>query len=151
MAPGTNENMSGINTGFRFLQLRHAYGIPERRRETQSLYRQALSDGHGVTTLATRDQAIGNSAYLPMFANTDLEPTRDVIHQILRRVGIRRRRHFCPLTDEIPMHGKLASERGDMIPTAHRLSRQAIWLPLYPDPDDGYVPHIVESMVATLQ
>lgn len=151
MAPGINGKMSEINAAFGLLQLRYIDGTLERRREIESLYRQALRDVQGVTTLAVQDQVIGNSAYMPVFVDTDSGLNRDAIYQTLGRAGIHGRRYFFPLISEMPMYRKLGSARRDNLPIAHRVSRQVICLPLYPDLEDEQVLHIVEVMAAALQ
>lgn len=151
MAPGINGKMSEINAAFGLLQLEYIDGALQRRREIEALYRKMLAGVSGVSIMDAPADVQGNSAYMPVFIDTDAGLDRDAVYQAMRKAGIHGRRYFYPLISDMPMYRRLESAAPDNLPVARRVSRQVICLPMYPALEDHQVAGIVDKLVAALR
>lgn len=151
MAPGINGKMSEVNAAFGLLQLRYIDNALQRRKEIETLYRQALSEIPGVSLLPIPEQTLANSAYMPILINENAGQNRDAVYYAMKTAGIHGRRYFYPLISDMPMYRRLASAKRENLPVARNISQRVICLPIHPGLSDAQVMRVVETLSTALK
>jgi len=77
VAPGINAKMNKLQAAFGLLQLKHIDKAIDRRREIDSLYREALATIEGISCPAVPSGTIYNYAYFPILIEKEYLLSRD--------------------------------------------------------------------------
>jgi dTDP-4-amino-4,6-dideoxygalactose transaminase len=129
---GINGKMNEFCAALGLLQLEHIDRALAARKAIDARYRERLRDVRGIHCLADKS-AKSNHAYFPILVQKDYPVARDELYQRMNDAGIHPRHYFYPLISEFPMYRDLDSARAANLPTATRLARQVLCLPIYPD------------------
>lgn len=148
VAPGINGKMSEINAAFGLLELQHFEAARSRRRAIATLYRQHLQGVPGITC-AAGESAENNHSYFPILVGDAYPLRRDALYERLKAHQVFARRYFYPLISEFPMYRHLPSGVAENLPVAHRMAREILCLPIYPDLTDDDVAHVA-GLIATI-
>lgn len=132
VAPGINGKMSELNAAIGLLQLKHIDHALARRKEIDTIYREALDGVKGIRCVQDAGEAVANYAYFPVMVEADYPLTRDALFQKLREHNIYARRYFYPLISEFSMYRALLSANSKNLPIATETASQVICLPIYP-------------------
>lgn len=151
MAPGINGKMSEVNASFGLLQLQYINNALQRRKAIETVYRQALSGISGISLLPPPEQTQGNSAYMPILVNSDVDISRDTVYYAMKKAGIHGRRYFYPLISDMPMYRRLASAKRENLPIARNISERVICLPIHPGLSEEQVMRVVDTLSSTLK
>lgn len=133
MAPGINGKMSEFQAALGLLQLDYTSYCISRRREIDACYREALAGITGIDFISIPVETEGNYGYFPVLVGPEYALSRDALYMLFREHGIFARRYFFPLLSELPMYRGLPSAAAQNLPMAHRIARQILCLPIYPD------------------
>lgn len=133
ITPGINGKMSEMNAAFGLLQLNYVDQAIDRRRNIDSLYRQALSEISGISCLLISGETTSNHSYFPILVGKEYPLTRDELYEKLKHHGIHARRYFYPLISNMPMYRSLPSARKNLLPNSNHLAEEVLCLPIYPD------------------
>lgn len=134
VAPGINGKMNEIQAAFGLLQLRHIDEARRRRHAIFNYYQQQLEGLPGISLLKQSASLEWNHSYCPIFVDAQrFGMHRDELYERYRAHDILVRRYFYPLISEFPMYRGLSSADLSKLDNAHRISRQVLCLPIYPD------------------
>lgn len=143
MAPGINSKMNEMQAALGLVQLKHYNENVKKREAIAELYRSALNDIHGINCLPQPIETKANYAYYPIFVDEKkFGISRDVLYEKLKQSNIYGRRYFFPLISEFSMYMELDSARPDKLPVAHKMAKQVICLPIYPQLEEEFVMEI---------
>lgn len=133
MAPGINGKMNEFQAALGLLQLKHVGEAIRQRQEVDAYYRSTLSDLPGIRCLELNMLGNANFGYFPIFVSAGAYPvSRDTLYEQLKAQGIHARRYFYPLITHFPMYRASSPDLSNRLPTAERLSREVLCLPIYP-------------------
>jgi dTDP-4-amino-4,6-dideoxygalactose transaminase len=132
VTPGINAKMNEFQSAFGILQLRHIDEAINRRKEIDSIYREALSKIEGISFPILPADTKYNYAYFPILINKEYPLTRDGLYDKLSSQGIFPRRYFYPLISDFPMYRGLTSASKTNLPAAHNIADKVLCLPIYP-------------------
>ncbi|BEI36587.1 DegT/DnrJ/EryC1/StrS family aminotransferase [Polynucleobacter sp. HIN7] len=136
---GINGKMSEVNAAFGLAQLNHIDDALEARKKVDALYRFQLKNVNGIKCLEDAGEKVTNYSYFPILVDETYSLSRDQLYQKLKNNNIYSRRYFYPLISDFPMYKTLRSSSFSNLPVAHRLSKQVLCLPMYPDLDSDDV------------
>lgn len=133
---GLKCHMNDIMASIGLAQLAKLERMNERRREIVEFYFAGLSDMPGVE-LPLRDDEKYQSAWHIFHIKC---PKRDELSAYLRDQGINTGVHY------VPIHTYRCYGNSPRLPTAERLERRILTLPLYPDLKNSEVDKIISSI-----
>ncbi len=132
VAPGINGKMSEINAAFGMLQLQHIDNALAQRKRIDEIYREALRDIPGISSLPDAGEKVANYSYFPVLVEADYPLSRDALYQKFKDNNIYARRYFFPLISEFPMYRGMPSAHRENLPVATAAAQRVICLPIYP-------------------
>lgn len=144
IATGINGKMSEFNAALGLLQLKYVQFVSSRRQEVDLMYRSGLKSITGIRLLEVPPNVQWNFAYFPIQVEGSYPGSRDQLYNHLKENGIHPRRYFYPLISEFPMYKTLPSAHSENLPIAHKVARQIICLPIYPDLDMSYIQKTIQ-------
>ncbi len=133
VAPGINGKMNEFQAALGLLQLQHIRSCIDKRKQIDALYRQELASVIGIDIPETPADTEHNYAYFPILVTEQYPLSRDALYWEFRETGIYARRYFHPLISEFPMYRGLPSATQKNLPTANKVARQVLCIPIYPD------------------
>lgn len=148
MAPGINGKMTEFQAALGLLQLGYAGHCIARRREIDTRYREALAGLPGIEVFPLPAATQSNYGYFPILVRPGYPLSRDALYRRLREHNILARRYFFPLLSELPMYRGLASAAADNLPNAHRIAREILCLPIYPDLEAAEQQRVIDVLRA---
>ena len=133
VAPGINAKMSEFNAALGLLQLNYIDHAISRRKDIDGLYRELLSEVHGIDLFDIENRKFHNFSYFPIIVNNNFKYSRDELYEYLKSNGINSRRYFYPLISEFPMYKSLPSSNRDNLFNSYDRSSRVLCLPIYPE------------------
>lgn len=133
--PGINAKMNELQSAYGLLQLKHIDSYISKRKEIVHLYNSLLSGIDGITIMKIDDANVEHTyPYYPILVNASKYGiSRDELYYKLQEHNIYGRRYFYPLISDFPTYRGLASSKVENIPTATRVAKEVICLPIYPE------------------
>jgi len=145
VAPGINAKMNELQAAYGLLQLKYFDTVIDARQHITKKYREGLKHISGIRFLEEMEMVDHNYAYFPIFIDEmEFGSSRDDVFEALKTQNIYGRRYFYPLISEFPTYRSLPSAKN--LDIAHKISRQVICLPLYPDLPDEVVDTILSLL-----
>jgi len=133
VAPGINAKMNELQAAMGLLQLKYIESAIEKRKQITLRYRKELNEVDGLQFLNDIPTITHNYSYFPIFINENFPISRDSLYDLLKENGILSRRYFYPLISDFPTYRGLKSAVPENLPNAHKLAKQVLCLPVYPD------------------
>jgi dTDP-4-amino-4,6-dideoxygalactose transaminase len=130
--PGINAKMNEVQAAFGMLQLRYMDQIATARAAIAGRYRSAFEGIEGLVLHEIPQHSTRNHSYFPVRITEKFPITRDALYDELRANNVLARRYFYPLISEFPSYRGLPSASPANLPTATRISREILCLPIYP-------------------
>lgn len=146
VALGINAKMNELQAAFGLLQLKYIDEAINRRKEIDSIYREAFSKIAGISLPELPEDTKYNYAYFPILINKEYPLTRDGLNEQLRKQGIFPRRYFYPLVSEFPMYRGFPSASHINLPAAHKIADNVLCLPIYPALKSEDQQNIIETI-----
>lgn len=146
VAPGINGKMSEINAAFGLLQLNYIDGALKRRKQIDSMYREALTQIPGIDLLWSPGEH-HNYSYFPVLVGDAFPISRDALFERFREQDILVRRYFYPLISSFPMYRSLESAKPDRLQVASDVSNRVLCLPIF----DSLTPDEFARIIAIMQ
>lgn len=132
IGPGINGKMNEFQAAFGLMSLEQVDKEIEDRKEIAMLYRRNLKEIPGISVLQDIPDVRHNYAYFPILVDEDVFGfSRDQLFQLLRECNIFARKYFYPLCSNYPCYASLPSAKSENLPTAERISKQVLCLPMY--------------------
>jgi len=128
---GPNGKMNEFAAAMGICNLRHVDDEIAKRAKVVEKYRELLSKVKGVKLNYQVEGATENYAYFPVVFTDEYPLKRDEIFAKLQENGIKSRKYFYPLTNEIEAYTSIYDV--NKTPIAHDISRRVLTLPMYAD------------------
>lgn len=129
---GGNAKMNELCAAMGLCSLAHIEEEIEKRKLRAERYRECLGGIAGLQVPLEQGEVSGNYGYFTILIDPEaFGADRDAVCAALREEGIVARRYFYPLTSEHVSRGGVAL--GKETPSAQRVSRRILCLPLYAD------------------
>lgn len=128
---GPNAKMNEFAAAMGICNLRHVDAEIEKRSKVVAAYRKGLENIKGVKLNVASFNQTQNYAYFPVIFTDEYPLSRDEIFAKLSENGIKSRKYFYPLTNEIEAYAGVFDS--GKTPTAHDISRRVLTLPMYAD------------------
>lgn len=127
---GANAKMDEFRAAMGVCNLRHVEEEIEKRKKVYERYVSHLHKIDGIRLMEYREDVEANYAYMPVYFDREvLGFSRDDVYETLLQHGIRARKYFYPLTNEIEVYKECRGET----PVAHDVGRSILALPMYAD------------------
>lgn len=134
VGPGINAKMNEFQAALGLLQLKYFAQNTVRRREHAAAYRKHLAGIAGIKLLAEFPDVEPSYQYFPVFVDEGAYGiSRDALYAQLKRHNVFTRRYFYPLISQFPTYKGLPSAGPGNLPTAERVTKEVLCLPLYTD------------------
>lgn len=144
VAPGINAKMNELQAAYGLLQLKSIDGQIAKRQKIDQLYRDLLSDTHGISISELGEKIKYNYAYFPIFVDeTTYGINRDDLYNRLKENKVFSRRYYYPLISNFSAYRGLDSAKAENLPIANKMSDQVICLPIYSNLTEDDVEFIV--------
>lgn len=145
VAPGINAKLNEVQSAFGLLQLKYVNQNIEKRKKIVETYRNLLKAVKGIKFLEDIPGIKHTYTYFPILIDkNEYGQTRDEIYQKLKDSNIFARRYFYPLISQFPTYKGLESAKPENLPTAEKITKQVLCLPLFPELEIENVERIVE-------
>lgn len=129
---GANGKMNEFCAAMGLCNLRHIEEAIEKRRRVAERFRTRLEGVAGIQLNPVQPEVETNYAYFPaVFDPETFGADRDQVSAALEAQGVKPRKYFYPLTSAFSCYGGRFDPAET--PTALRISRQVLTLPLYAD------------------
>jgi len=128
---GPNAKMNEFAAAMGICNLRHVDSEIEKRANVVKAYREGLSGIKGVKLNPVNELQTQNCAYFPVVFTDEYPLSRDEIFTKLSENGIKSRKYFYPLTNEIEAY-RGVFDSGNT-PVALDISNRVLTLPMYAD------------------
>lgn len=129
---GANAKLNEFCAAMGICNLRRFDGETAKRRRAVERYRERLEGVKGLQLNPVQKEVQPNYAYFPViFDENGFGASRDAVYEVLAARGILARKYFYPLTSAFPCYGGRFDP--EATPTALKVSRQVLTLPLYAD------------------
>lgn len=133
LLPGGNAKMNEYCAAMGLCNLRHVDEEIAKRKSVFEAYRELLDGVEGIRVPRDQKDVKRNYAYFPIFIDpVKYGATRDDVFERLGDAGIRARKYFSPVVNDMKCYAKRF--RGDT-PIAQTASSSVLTLPLYADLD----------------
>lgn len=145
---GANAKMNEFSAAMGLCNLRHVNDEIARRRKLVERYRENLSGIDGLRLNARQPDVASNYAYFPVFFDERrFGAARNEVSERLRQKNIFSRKYFYPLTNTFECY----NGRFDVgsTPTALKVSKRMLTLPLYAELDFDTVDYICDIIIRT--
>lgn len=131
---GINAKMNEFQAALGLLQLKYIDSYIEKRKMISIKYREGLINIPGLSYLEDMPDVRHCYSYFPVLIDQILYgKSRDQVYEELQQQNIHTRRYFFPLISQFPAYRDLESSTLENLPVAHRISKEVLCLPLYPD------------------
>lgn len=138
---GANAKMNEFCAAMGLCSLRHISGEIEKRKRAVERYRSHLTGVDGIQLSPIQPDVENNYAYFPVIFDRDrFGADRDAVMAELAAHDIAARKYFYPLTSTFACYG--GKFNAEETPTALRISRSVLTLPLYADLSEADVDRI---------
>lgn len=145
VAPGINAKMNEIQAAYGLLQLNTIDKNLQRRKRITELYQRGLKNISGIRFINEPEDIEYNYAYFPVFIDEKkYGMSRDALYEKLKANNIFGRRYFYPLISQFPTYKGLESSNSENLKTAHRITKEVICLPIYPELGIDIVEDIIQ-------
>lgn len=143
---GANAKMNEFQAAMGICNLRHLTEEIGKRKQVFGRYMERLHGTKGLRLPVHKPGLESNYAYFPVIFDEEVfGESRDQIYDRLKAHGIVARKYFYPLTNACDCYqGRFSPED---TPTAFRISRQVLTLPLYADLPLAEVDRICEMIL----
>jgi len=132
VAPGINAKMNELQAAFGILQLDYFEQVVRKCAEISAYYRKNLSGVEGISFFNDFSGVKHNYSYFPILVDPQAyRMGRDALYDTLKSNNIYARRYFYPLISSFPTYRGLPSAAPENLPTAEKVSRQILCLPIY--------------------
>ena len=128
---GPNAKMNEFAAAMGICNLRHVDDEIKKRSIVEKAYRDGLSGIKGVKLNPVSENQTRNHAYFPVIFTDEYKLSRDEIFNKLSENGIKSRKYFYPLTNEIEAYKDVFDSGNTSI--ARDISRRVLTLPMYAD------------------
>lgn len=143
---GINGKLNEVSSAFGLLQLMHIDAGTSARRRIALRYADGLRGIAGIKVPDWNTSPHNNHGYFPILVTKRFTVSRDDLYTALRTRDIFARRYFYPLLSSLPMYAHLPSSAPDNLPVAHRVARQILCLPIFPDMTDTDVDRVLSAL-----
>lgn len=134
VGPGINAKMNEFQAALGLLQLKYFAQNTLRRREHAAAYRKHLAGIAGIRVPVESPDVEPSYQYFPVFVDEEAYGiSRDALYGELKKHNIFTRRYFYPLISQFPTYKGLPSAAPGSMPTAERVTKEVLCLPLYTD------------------
>lgn len=129
-AKGTNAKMNEFCAAMGLCNLKHFNENIRKRKQICDRYRKLLNNINGLKMLPIQKNIKSNYAYFPIFIDKKkFGMDRNELKNKLDNKGIYTRKYFYPAINDIAIY----KNKKYRTPIAHKLSKQVLALPLYPE------------------
>lgn len=146
VAHGINSKMNEMQAALGLLQLKYHKSNIDRRADIAELYHTGLSKIAGIR-LASSPAGLSNYnyGYYPIFISESIYgQSRDSLYHYLKTQDIIARRYFYPLISQYSAYQEIGAASQLSVPTAEKISKEVICLPIYPELDPEDVLRIID-------
>src|SRR5574344_110916 len=144
---GPNAKMNEFAAAMGICNLRHVDDEIKKRSIVEKAYRDGLSGIKGVKLNPVSENQTRNHAYFPVIFTDEYKLSRDEIFNKLSENGIKSRKYFYPLTNEIEAYKDVFDSGNTSI--AKDISRRVLTLPMYADLSTDDVKRICDIIADT--
>lgn len=129
---GINGKMNEFQAALGLLQLQQVDTEIARRLDIDRRYREILSGARGVLPFPMSRDTEANGSYFPVLIDeTASALSRDEFYSALKEYNVHPRKYFYPLCSHYPCYADRPSAQPENLPSAERISRQILCLPIY--------------------
>lgn len=144
---GINGKMNEFQAALGMLQLKYIDNAIAKRKQIAQTYRKELKGIPGITCLNDNPGVKHCYSYFPILINAEKYGiTRDELYEKLKKNNIYGRRYFYPLISQFPIYSGLKSAKPSNLPTAEKITREVICLPLYTELKKNDAYKIIQSI-----
>lgn len=141
---GANAKMNEFQAAMGLCNLEHLKQNISLRRQVALRYREKLFGIEAISMRAEDKDCEYNYAYMPVLINENSKLNRDEVYDRLIEYGIYTRKYFYPCINDCECYeGKY-----EQTPIAHRISKQILTLPIYPELKIEEVDYICERLIS---
>ncbi|HJO93745.1 MAG TPA: DegT/DnrJ/EryC1/StrS family aminotransferase [Victivallales bacterium] len=134
IAPGSNAKMDELRSAIGLLQLKHINNNIDKRRIVAKYYKTKFKEVNGIQYLKDLPKTRSNYSYFPILIDSiKLNKTRDELYNKLKSNNIYARKYFYPLISSFPSYNNLPSASISNLPTAERIAKGILCLPIHHD------------------
>ncbi len=146
--PGINSTVDEMRAAYGLLNLKQVDSAIEARKNTATVYREALRGIDGLTFYEDMPGVKHNYSYFPMFIYAEkYGMTRDELYFKMKEANVLGRRYFYPLISEFSTYRGLESARRENLPNAHKMADTVICLPMHHELSEGDMERILKLIV----
>lgn len=146
---GANAKMNEFSSIMGLCNLKHVDHMIQERKKRWKLYKEKLSNVHGIQFFMEKSDVIQNYAYFPILVTKDSCMNRDELHQYLCKNNIYSRKYFYPVSSDQACF-KNQYKKVDL-DHARYLAKQILVLPLYPEIEEETVAYICQVIAHALK
>ena len=148
VGPGINSKVDEMRAAYGLLNLKQVDSAIEARKNTATVYREALRGIDGLTFYEDMPGVKHNYSYFPMFIDAEkYGMTRDELYFKMKEANVLGRRYFYPLISEFSTYRGLESARRENLPNAHKMADTVICLPMHHELSEGDMERILKLIV----
>jgi len=148
VGPGINSKVDEMRAAYGLLNLKQVDSAIEARKNTATVYRDALRGIDGLTFYEDMPGVKHNYSYFPIFIDADkYGMTRDELYFKMKEANVLGRRYFYPLISEFSTYRGLESARKENLPNAHKMADTVICLPMHHELSEGDMERILKLIV----
>lgn len=132
--PGINAKMNEVQAAFGLVTLKYVEEAIKNRKQTATLYRNAIDKIEGLSYLKEQENVVYNYSYFPLFVDEDkYGMSRDELYETLQKHNVYGRRYFYPLISHFKPYRDLPSAAPRNLPIATQIANSVICLPMHHD------------------
>jgi len=147
VAPGINGKLDEVRSAYGLLELKYVEGAIEARKRIAERYKMAFENIEGIRLINEKSNVKYNYSYFPIFVEEDKYGiSRDELYFRMQKSNVYGRRYFYPLISDFSMYQGLESSQKGNLPTASKVARQIICLPLHQDLTDDEVNNVINCI-----
>jgi dTDP-4-amino-4,6-dideoxygalactose transaminase len=146
--PGINAKLNEVQAAYGLLQLKYVDKFIAKRKEITELYYKLLQGVQGIRFLDGMADVSHCYSYFPILIDKERYGTsRDELYDKLKKCNIFGRRYFYPLISEFEPYKNLPSATKENLPTATKIAKQVLCLPIYVDLGKNDVERIIKVII----
>lgn len=147
VTPGINAKMNEFQAALGLLQLKYVDNYIELRKGISEKYRNGLKEIKGITCIEDMHVIRRSYTYFPVLIKQhQYGKERDQVYEELKELKIFTRRYFFPLISQFPAYGDMESSTQENLPVAHKVTKEILCLPLYPELGDETIDLIIQHL-----
>ena len=132
MMPGINAKMNEIQAAIGILNLEIVEDEIRKRKNLTNLYRNRLNKIPGITVMKDIAGVKHNYSYFPILIDKNKYGlSRDDVYKYLKKFNVFTKKYFYPLCSHFYWYKSLPSSNPKNLPTAERIAKEILCLPLY--------------------